>query len=287
MGIVNKGSSCVRCKSYIFEEDDVVYCPVCGAPHHRECYEALGHCALEQFHGTENEYKPPVIEEEKKETNNNYQKQNINNDNFFPNGGGFAFFDFLGGVSADYKFDENVDASDVKKFVVGNTHRYIPKFTTLNKKNKTSWNWAAFLFPAPWMFSRKMYKNGIITAVFSIIATLLSLPFTIATNNFVMSAASYFDYAKQIMEHLPEIGAPAIIIFLISFILNLSIRIICGIFSDYWYKNHTINTIKKIKSSIEEPDIKFRKLGGVNIFYFFIATMVLEYVPLIVMTFIK
>ena len=34
----------------------MVYCPVCGAPHHRECYKNLGHCALEELHGTENEY---------------------------------------------------------------------------------------------------------------------------------------------------------------------------------------------------------------------------------------
>lgn len=283
MSIVNKGSSCVRCKSYIFEDDDIVYCPVCGAPHHRECYNALGHCALEELHGTENEYKQPIIEEDK---NNNYQKQNINNDNFFPNNG-FAFFDFMGGVPGDYKFDDNVDANDVKKFVVANTHRYLPKFTTLNKKNKTSWNWAAFLFPASWMFSRKMYKNAIITGIFSIIATLLSFPFTIAINNYVLSATSYLDYAKQIIEHISEIGVTAIIIFTISFVLSLSIRIICAIFSDYWYKNYTINTIKKIKSSIEEPDIKFIKLGGVNIFYFFISAIVLEYIPLIVMAFIQ
>ena len=56
MSLVYSGESCVYCKAKLFDEDDVVYCPVCGAPHHRECYNDLGHCALEQLHGTENEY---------------------------------------------------------------------------------------------------------------------------------------------------------------------------------------------------------------------------------------
>ena len=51
---INK--SCALCHAYLFDEDDVVYCPVCGAPHHRECYNSIGHCALESTHGTENQY---------------------------------------------------------------------------------------------------------------------------------------------------------------------------------------------------------------------------------------
>ena len=51
-----QNKSCVLCHAYLFDEDDVVYCPVCGAPHHRECYNSIGHCALESTHGTENQY---------------------------------------------------------------------------------------------------------------------------------------------------------------------------------------------------------------------------------------
>ena len=56
MSLKTEGVSCVRCHAYLFPEDDIVYCPVCGAPHHRECYEQLGHCALEEFHGTDRQY---------------------------------------------------------------------------------------------------------------------------------------------------------------------------------------------------------------------------------------
>ena len=45
--------TCSVCHAYLFDDDDVVYCPVCGAPHHRDCYKSIGHCAFEEAHGTE------------------------------------------------------------------------------------------------------------------------------------------------------------------------------------------------------------------------------------------
>lgn len=33
--------------------DDVVTCPDCGTPHHRECYQELGKCANKNLHGTD------------------------------------------------------------------------------------------------------------------------------------------------------------------------------------------------------------------------------------------
>ena len=78
---------CSGCHAYLFEEDDVVYCPQCGAPHHRECYNALGHCALEDLHGTENQYDL-VREKARKEKENEEKptdRSSYNNTNFNSN----------------------------------------------------------------------------------------------------------------------------------------------------------------------------------------------------------
>ena len=56
MSLSYEGQSCALCHAYLFPEDDVVCCPECGAPHHRECYNSIGKCALEELHGTENQY---------------------------------------------------------------------------------------------------------------------------------------------------------------------------------------------------------------------------------------
>ncbi len=42
--------SCPVCDKRFVSGDDVVVCPECGAPHHRECYEQLGHCFYEDRH---------------------------------------------------------------------------------------------------------------------------------------------------------------------------------------------------------------------------------------------
>lgn len=42
--------TCPVCNKAFQDGDDVVVCPECGAPHHRECYEAENHCFYEDRH---------------------------------------------------------------------------------------------------------------------------------------------------------------------------------------------------------------------------------------------
>lgn len=45
-----KNFKCPVCNKQFKSGDDVVVCPECGAPHHRECYEASGKCFYEDKH---------------------------------------------------------------------------------------------------------------------------------------------------------------------------------------------------------------------------------------------
>ena len=42
--------SCPVCSKEFDENSDVVVCPVCGTPHHRECYKSIGRCANIDWH---------------------------------------------------------------------------------------------------------------------------------------------------------------------------------------------------------------------------------------------
>lgn len=283
MSLNKQGCSCARCKAYLFSEDDVVYCPVCGAPHHRECYNAIGHCALEDFHGTSEEYSNKTEEHENSEksektknTNSNYSSQN------------FSFgFDFFGGVPNDYKLDENVTADDAKKFVIANTHRYIPKFAILNKKNKVSWNWAAFLFPCGWTLSRKMYKNGIISGLLLLASSMLAYPLNQAVYNLNFDEISgYSELFSKIYEMLPGINIAVIIFALLGVILELGIRIFSALFADYSYKGYTISSIKKIKEESDDIEFDYRKKGGINIFLLLFGEMALQFLGNLIINFI-
>ena len=42
--------TCPVCDKRFESSDDIVVCPECGAPHHRDCYDGLGHCFYEDKH---------------------------------------------------------------------------------------------------------------------------------------------------------------------------------------------------------------------------------------------
>lgn len=269
--------SCVRCKAYLFNEDDVVYCPVCGAPHHRECYNALGHCALEELHGTEKEYSREKIDEQKQQVEEKKQEPKKNSA-FVNQMGAFADFDFLGGVPADYDLGEGVTADEAKNFVLANTHRYIPKFAVLNSKNRVSWNWLAFLFPSGWMFSRKMYKSGIITALLTIAANCLSYPLSLKLYSLGFNTNGYLgENLSSITDMLPQIGLAVIFLALAGTFFDLGIRLVSALFGDYIYKKHTINSIKKINEESTDRLVDYRKKGGTNLLLFLLGTFIVQY----------
>lgn len=312
MSLKTKGVTCVRCHAYLFEDDDAVYCPVCGAPHHRECYNEIGHCALEALHGTDKQYDKLKTAEEvcpENEAGREHTGENAEGEitcqmchesydfslnacpkcgapNIAKAGGSFVSFDFLGGVPADCDIGDGVTAEEAKRLVAANTPRYIPKFAVLNKNNRTSWNWMAFFFPCAWMLSRKMYKSGVVAGLLTVTASLLYLPLSNAIYNLgYVGNETYTDIINNALLHLSDIGAAVMIFALIGLVLNFAIRIVSGIFGDYIYKSYTIETVKKIRNESEDMDYDYRKKGGVNMLLFLIGFMAVEYLPSIIAKF--
>lgn len=52
------GLKCPVCGERFKEEDDIVVCPECGAPYHRECYEKSGECIFGELHEHGESWKP-------------------------------------------------------------------------------------------------------------------------------------------------------------------------------------------------------------------------------------
>ncbi len=46
-----KNNQCPVCGRTFTDDDDIVVCPECGTPHHRDCWQQLGHCANRARHG--------------------------------------------------------------------------------------------------------------------------------------------------------------------------------------------------------------------------------------------
>ena len=284
-----KNFSCVLCNAYLFEEDDVVYCPVCGAPHHRECYNSIGHCALEEKHGTDEQYdllkkknenkeKPVIKAEEPKSTpeNDNYTP----GDEIFE---GLPKMDFFGGIPSDFPIEKDISAKEVRNFVISNTPRYIPKFTQLSKKNKTSWNFIAFFFPAPWLLSRKMYKQGFVVAILFIITSLLAIPMSNALTNMGIEFLKTSDeIAQALIENFNNVHWGVWIAALFGSVLDFAMRIVVAMLGDYWYREHVITNIREIKETSDDVAEDFRRKGGVSLVMLLIGLAATYYLPQII-----
>lgn len=311
MSLKLEGEKCPICHAYLFEDDDAVYCPECGAPHHRACYNQFGHCGVEHLHGTDMQYdrakekaeteREPIKEEKPPINERITVKCRMCGEEYDPSCrvcpkcsapnmasmGGFVQFDFLGGVPADMDIGDGVTADEAKRFVAANTTRYIPKFAAMKAGKRTSWNWLAFLFPCGWFLSRKMYFSGVFVGILTVAITLLQFPFVIAVNNLGISdTATYMQVYQAVMENIGQIGMSLIILAFVSLVLNLILRIISAAFGDYLYRNHTISNIKQMRAESEDMDADYRKRGGVSIFAMMLGLIAVQYLPSIILTLI-
>lgn len=295
MSLEESKTKCSACGAYLFEDDDVVCCPVCGAPHHRDCYNSIGHCALEEKHGTEEQYdrsrEAESIPGPQKTVEHPNTKicgmcgaeydssliscPNCNTPDSAHLGRFGVGFDYLGGVPADTDLGDGVTANEAKQFVFVNTPRYIPKFAAMKLGKKSSFNWLAFLFPCEWFLSRKMYTGGIITGVLDVAFTLLMMPY----NNKLSEFGDISDVTQMVNtvnENMKNIGKPVLFLALAGFLLLMIMSVICGMFGDYFYRNHCVSTIKTIKKESDDIAEDFRKKGGVNIFMFVVGFIAMD-----------
>ncbi len=153
---------CPVCNNNFIENDDVVVCPECGTPHHRECYKNLGKCFNENLHGTDasiaESYKNPEEKKEKlshlTEEKNSEQKAEKPlkiNENGLP---GFIKF----GAVQDHLI-EGKHSSLFEAAVGKNQNYYLSRFAVISSLDRgISPNWIGFIFPFAWALYRKMYK---------------------------------------------------------------------------------------------------------------------------------
>lgn len=306
-----KNKQCQICKGYLFEEDDVVVCPICGAPHHRDCYNSIGHCGVEKNHGTDLQYdkvqkKAPEQHAEAKTCSRCHRTSNALDADFCPYcgqsfntnktaephiiiGGINTAFDPLGGVDKNTSID-GVKAEDVATFVGGTSRRYIPRFVAMNKGRMRSWNWAAFLFPSVWSFSKKMYLNGFMYLFLSLASKLCFVPFeqTLVSLGDASKITETSQYYSFIMENLDQFGTLTMIMCILGVALSIVPRIISGLYSDWHYRGHVIKKIKTIKSQddIEDEEFELKKAGATNLLLMLLAFGAEFYLPRIITMFL-
>lgn len=272
---------CTVCGKKFTDDDTIVVCPKCGTPHHRECYDKLGHCVNQDKHNEGYIWKPSestekeVKKEAKKEVNNETQKTEQGLKSVPIDGKGQIKFpagmpqeqqdDLL--KMAGYRKIEptekigEVEVREYGEYIDKNVHKYIPKFYRMQKTgSKLSWNWAAFLFPIPWLFYRKMAKIGILVAlIIGIIPVVFASDFSNYKDdvfNVYREAILQDESPESVTEKIPNPPTAYRVYSNLSFVSH----IFFGLFANYLYMKKCNKDINEIRRTKKDDTVYFESL---------------------------
>ncbi len=310
---------CDGCAQAMHENEDIVVCPECGTPQHRECYKKNNMCVNAHLHVEGFDWREantplsePAPEKEPEKANSVPILSTENGIPDIPLPVFNADSIIIDGqkLNADDEFD-GVKIRDAVTYTQVNSVRYIKKFLkNKGKKVFLSWNWGAFFFTPAWFFYRKLYKAGAFFLTFAVAATLIAAPYasTIAEaytalepfenamydtllaffknmNDTTAEAfmTAFFAYAEQFRPIVPYI----LIVDSITFVLPCSAA---AIMANSLYRNKMLEDIRIARKATNDPNIQKYSLlrrGGVSVLAGFAAIMAESYLPSVIMSVIK
>lgn len=281
-----ENEKCALCNKTFSEGDDIVVCPECGAPHHRQCYESMSRCAFENLHSedfvwhasqeeraghTENKN---AFDETKKIICPVCGTQNDENAQFCTNCRAPLVFRkyeqtpetiYIDGeyVRADETVEHGgtVTVGEASVYIRTNKDSFLRSFLKAKfTKSRQKFNWAAFFFTPYWFFYRKMYSAGSIFAGISIALTmffsslmrqcfpeLLSYLNSGSAQNAADMSEVYKNYIKYIQSGMNEHPAMYKIICIFPF-LFLLVNILAGFCANRLYLSKISKDIQRIRA---------------------------------------
>ncbi len=311
---------CQVCKIDFKENDDIVVCPECGAPYHRDCYKLHGQCVYLDKHNTNFTYSRPT-ESKSLECDKNVSekkclcclKENSDDASFcvycgFPllpsktliHGVPFSSpFDPLLELDKDEKI-EDIKISEFAQYIKSNLFYYLPIFKSIHDKNKSRFNFCAFLFSGAWFLYRKLYKIGtVITAVLTLLMILSSFLDFVYIPQILMPVlknvgiTSIYDItvnkSSTILEQvllLPAAQQFCLVLPFLIKIVQLIIMLVSGFLANRIYFKNCCSKIRKIKVLCKDNSQllseKMNHYGGTNfkiVVLLIICYMIIEYLP--------
>ncbi len=200
---------CPVCNENFNDNDDVVVCPDCGTPHHRECWRKNGKCFNNGLHGTQEDIRNKFtrsdvaqetqIKEPEKVVHIEIGNDGEKTENSFGAMPDNPFkIDPSQSFLIDGKFSVYYDIA-VRK----NQSYYIPSFMAMSQNKKIiSWNFWAFLVPLAWSIYRKMYKlSAIILAIYMLILGVTGY-FYFSNKDFVNATTACIEEDPNYLENI-------------------------------------------------------------------------------------
>lgn len=274
-----ENQKCPVCGVAFKSGDDIVTCPECGTPHHRQCYEKVGKCANAELHRSgfvynrhqnENTQKQPQEAQSAAQQGNPYfippnaEQTEHSADSAQKQTGAYTHIPMQNGkepaskTAFVFKNDEKIDGvllSDIITVIGGNFIKFITKF---KKNKKLSWNWSAFIFGPYYLFFRKMYGPGtlflalefaarfIISMVFSKQLTAFSNGAMALMQDTSVSPAEYYSGLSSLMQSSGVSTA-----YLILIAVLLVIHLLIAVIADRLYRHKVFFLIADVDKKLD------------------------------------
>ena len=285
--------NCPVCGREFAEGDDIVVCPECGTPHHRDCYNYAGKCVNSGLHktdfvfnrggekpvkkeGTPENGKAPVgtfFTPENVKQGENAPKPDKANQPYMPFG---AIPELTNAYDAEGETIEGESIGDVAAAIRSNIPRFVKVFKKFDgTKKKFSWNWCAFFFGSLYYFYRKMYKYAISLIAFSAMLIMgfeylmLKLaPKTMEIMQEITTLASQ-NKANEANAKLLELQSASdfgkvTIISYCFFGAFLILRIVEALLADRLYKTTIVSLVKYVRTQLSEGASFTSPMNSVN-----------------------
>lgn len=286
------GEKCFSCGSVFGNDDDVVVCPDCGTPYHRECYKQHGECINHPLHESggawQRERKSEDVQSKTAEDGSPQAEaqpdaavcprcRHINHaDTKFCMkcgsliAGASAEQGANGGAAPHYLgFNPNEDfgggarLKELTQFVDSNAIYYIPIFKRMKDLgSKVSFNFICLFFPYFYFANRKMWLWAVLTAAVTMLLDIPSLLYVIGEQGAAMPIAFMQDIAGSINANSD------LLITLVELCNGAGwvIRILCCLFANWLYMRHAVKAINKVKKFYGGPvsPQRLRSMGGVQ-----------------------
>ena len=260
-----RGAPCPVCGKPLTSDDDIVVCPDCGAPHHRECYLAHGSCAFAEQHASGMIWQRPAgsdaspdvrpqaippaqmpgVEAAPPDYRKNFER---------PSGGyqpavdaehreqakefGIAPDDELGGVSV----------KEISQFVGENSMYYLPRFKLIDMQQPFfNINLSAVIFNFLYFFHRKMYKVGAILLLFFLLNMLPRL---------LLLYYIFPDWMQSFLYgSVPVINSGYDNLLMLAQIFHyvyMALCLVAGVFANKFYYRFVVDRVHEIKKRCQD-----------------------------------
>ncbi|MBP3921461.1 MAG: hypothetical protein J6D27_00680 [Ruminiclostridium sp.] len=231
---------CPVCGVAFKESDDIVVCPDCGTPYHRDCYKEQSECVFSDRHGSyewkgekqmlKERYESIHTEKMRRLSNTEDDELDMKNINTVEELRE-AMDQRLLRQQKDFPEVDGVDAEELVKFCGKNAAYYLPVFRDIiNKGQILKLNFSAFIFFPLHCFFRRMNLFGALI-LFLIMLTMEARILIADTNNILGLAPEM----AQLLSVLSSAAMLAILVFVLMFF-------------NFFYFRFAVKKIKNVKS---------------------------------------